>query len=181
MYYYKEINGKIVYKKLSEIAIRIHGTYINNPGEALVIADGWKLYVPPISNPNLEQLKEIKKEEIINYDSSSEVNVFKIQNDEIWLDKATRVGLSLRFQSEKQAGNLITTLWYNNKSYTLNLETAISMLNALELYASKCYDITQQHLNKIKDLSTIEEVNNYDYKKDYPEILQFDSYNELTN
>jgi hypothetical protein len=47
------------------------------------------------------------------------------------------------------------------------------MLNAIEVYASKCYDQTQYHLSEVNKLTSIEEIRNYDYKVGYPEKLQF--------
>ena len=42
------------------------------------------------------------------------------------------------------------------------------MLNSIELYALSCYNITANHKRNVCDLSSIEEVYNYDYAKDYP-------------
>jgi hypothetical protein len=47
------------------------------------------------------------------------------------------------------------------------------MLNAIELYASACYDNTQSHIAAIKDLKTVEEIDAYDYRVGYPEKLHF--------
>ena len=110
---------------------------------------------------------------IQNYDSSKEVNCFYIGDAEIWLDKATRAGLKLRFEAEVAMGAEETTLWYNNIQFPLKLEIAVQMLYAIEVYASACYDNTQKHLAELSKLTTLEEVESYDYKTGYPEKLRF--------
>lgn len=47
---------------------------------------------------------------IQNYDSSSEVNCFYIGDTPIWLDKNTRAGLKLRFDAEMAVGQETTSL-----------------------------------------------------------------------
>ena len=47
------------------------------------------------------------------------------------------------------------------------------MLNALELYALNCYNVTQSHISAVKALQTIEEIENYDYTVGYPVKLSF--------
>ena len=89
----------------------------------------------------------------------------------MWLDKATRNGLLMRFNAEKAQGIETTTLWYDGIEYTLRVEDGISMLYAIELYASKSYDNTQKHMNAISELATIEEVISYDYTVGYPDKL----------
>jgi hypothetical protein len=95
---------------------------------------------------------------LLNYDKSSAVNEFFIQGIAIWLDKSTRVGLKLRFESELNLEKEETTLWYMGAKFSLPLANAIKMLFAIELYASECYDNTQYHISQISQLTTIEEI-----------------------
>lgn len=118
------------------------------------------------------QLNRFILEHIIKaYDKSPAVNEFTINDIPVWFDKETRAGLKLRFEAELALGKTDTTLWYNGISFNLTLEQAIKMLHALEIYASKCYDVTQTHLSEIKNLTV--ELESYDYTKDYPEKLKF--------
>lgn len=112
-------------------------------------------------------------ESIIAYDSSDEVNTFYIGDLSVWLDKATRAGLKLRFEAEIAIGQTDTILWYNNMQFPLTLENAIQMLYAIEIYASACYDNTQRHMAEVSKLTTLEEIDSYDYTLGYPEKLQF--------
>lgn len=149
-----------------------------NPTDEMLFADGWELYVLPETSEKTEdeifnEEKQYIIEEIIRYDSSKEVNEFYIQGIPVWLDKATRAGLMLRFNSELALKKDTTTLWYEGQSFTLPLNTAMQMLYALEVYASECYDNTQFHLANVEKLETLEELKGYDYRVGYPEKLHF--------
>jgi hypothetical protein len=149
-----------------------------NPTDEMLFADGWELYTLPETPEKTEaeifnEEKNFIIEEIIRYDSSREVNEFYIQGLPVWLDKATRAGLMLRFNSELALKKDTTTLWYEGQSFTLPLNTAMQMLYALEVYASECYDNTQLHLANVEKLETLEELKEYDYRVGYPEKLHF--------
>ena len=160
-------------KTAKQIILHKDGKQIINPTEEMILANGWVEYVVPIVEETLDIAIEHKSDEIKEFDSSIEINEFFISDTSIWLDKNTRTGLMLRFTAEKNSGSIETTLWYEGLSFTLNLEEAIQLLYALELYASQCYDNTQRHLNNISKLETIEDVKNYDYTIGYPEKLRF--------
>ena len=113
-------------------------------------------------------------QKIKEYDKSEAVNSFTVNGYTLWLNKATRAGLELRFRSEKEAGVFETTLWYNDMSFTMTVERAQEILYALECYASKCYDTTVQHLKEVKSLLTVDQINQYDYTANYPEKLVFE-------
>ena len=122
----------------------------------------------------LQAVKDRTKEAIDIYDASSEVNSFTIGNKELWIDRTTRTALMRRFEVEKLAEVTTTTLWYGNDSFTLPVEQAVAMINAIELYACQCYDVTAAHKVAVDELTDIEEAYNYDYRTGYPEKLSFD-------
>lgn len=146
-----------------------------NPTEEMLFEDGWEIYTAPELTPEqiLSNAKRDKKHEINNYDSSANVNEFYIQEMSVWLDKNTRSGLMLRFNSELAMKKENTTLWYNGISFTLPLNSAIQMLYALEVYASECYDNTQAHLANVDKLDTLDAVLEYNYTVGYPDKLHF--------
>ena len=57
--------------------------------------------------------------------------------------------------------------------FNLELTNALQMLNAIELYASACYDNTQAHIASINEIENLETLKNYDYRTGYPEKLRF--------
>lgn len=166
-------DGKI--KTRNQIVIKKNGKQYINPKHEDLIADGWEEYVIPelTDTQKLDRAKENKKREIEHYDSSSEVNEFTINGINVWLDKATRAGLKLRFEAEIAVGNTDTILWYNNTKFPLSLDSAIQMLYLIEIYASACYDNTQAHLANIELLNTISDIEAYDYTTGYPTKLAF--------
>ena len=171
--YIKTIDGKTIIKRADEIVVKGNGSQTFNPTEAMILADGWEIYVAPVYEPTLEDIKARKVEEILAYDSSEAVNEFSMGGLPIWLDKATRAGLLLRFEAEAKAGRTSTTLWYNGLPFTLPLTYAQEILIALELYASACYDNTQSHIAEVQKLDSKEAVESYDYTTGYPKKLAF--------
>lgn len=175
--YEKIIDGKQHCKPANKIVIVKDGMQTFNPTEEMLLADGWKIHEPvpyePTEKEILNREKEYKIEELLMFDSSSEVNGFYIGDFEVWLDKATRVGLKLRFDAEIANGQTNTTLWYEGMQFPLELTMAVQMLNAIELYASACYDNTQSHIANVKAMEDIESLKEYNYKTGYPEKLRF--------
>ena len=72
---------------------------------------------------------------------------------------------------EKSKGVDVTTLWFNTMSIKINVDKALTLLTAIEMYAKKCFDNTQKHYVEINQLETIEDCLTYDITKDYPDIL----------
>lgn len=179
--YIKTIDGTNHIESRSKIIVSANGRYIYNPSEELLLKNGWKEYNknigPDAEENDLQTLKDALKDTIIKYDLSSYINIFYINGDPLWLDKAARSNLIQRFNAEKYMGLKNTKLWYNNDEYSyeyiLPIDIAINMLYELEVYAANCYDVTQTHLNNVEDLNDKESINNYDYYKGYPTPLQF--------
>ena len=175
--YEKIIDGKQHCKPANKIVIIKDGMQTFNPTEEMLLEDGWVEHIPAQYEPTEEEIfnreKEYKIDEILNYDSSREVNGFYIDDQEIWLDKATRVGLKLRFDAEIASGKTNTTIWYEGTPFKLELVNALHMLNDIELYASTCYDNTQTHIANINEIKDLESLKNYDYRTGYPEKLRF--------
>lgn len=123
----------------------------------------------PLSD--LEQAKKTVTRKIEDYDTSAEVNSFYLNGNQVWLDKSTRVGLMNSLDIEKESGKTESTLWFNGISLTIPIDTAVQMLSSLELYALNCYNVTANHKANITALTTVDEVNSYDYTTGYPEKL----------
>lgn len=172
----KTIDGSRIIKSRNQIIIDNGEFQFINPNDALLTEDGWEEYIVPVPQLPVETVKSAKSKAIIRintYDSSTAVNEFTVGGVSMWLDKATRVGLKLRFESEIAMGVTNTALWYEGVKFELETENAIKMLFAIELYASACYDNTQKHIANVNALETIEEIENYDYTTGYPEKLRF--------
>lgn len=105
------------------------------------------------------------------YDSSIEVNCFILNNKKVWLDKLTRSSLFNTISLEKSNGINITTIWFGTTSIKVNVDKALALLTAVEMYAKKCFNNTQKHYAEIKQLDTIESCLKYDITTGYPDIL----------
>ena len=119
----------------------------------------------------LKQAKADKIAEITAYDTSDKVNGFILNGLLVWLDKATRVGLMNSTTIAKASGQQTTTLWLGGAKLVVDCDKAIQLLSALEMYALECFNVTASHKAAVGELTTIEEVEAYDYKVGYPKHL----------
>ena len=109
---------------------------------------------------------------IEKYDASSSVNSFLLNGMEVWLDKATRVGLMNSTTIAKSMGQEKTTLWLGSYQLEVECDKAIQLLSALEMYALECFNVTAAHKKAVSELDNIDGVLTYDYKSGYPKILE---------
>ena len=123
----------------------------------------------------LEMAKARKIRRIEDYDCSERVNGFFFEGNLMWLDKSERAALKNTIESSVLVGREMRNVWYEEMCITLPVETARTMLAALEIYASDCYNVTARHILSVKNLSSIQEVESYDITADYPERLQFNA------
>lgn len=135
---------------------------------------GFEPYTPPVPERTLEIAKAEKIAEITAYDTSEAVNSFTLGNASMWINRDDRISLMNSTTILQAAGETTTTLWYVGVKYTLPCDTLIQMLSALEVYALQCYDVTEEHKAAVNALTTIEEVDAYDYTTGYPERLSFE-------
>lgn len=120
----------------------------------------------PVAAAREEVLKNIEA-----YDTSSAVNSFVLNGADVWLDKATRVGLMNSTTIAKATGQATTTLWLGDVKIVVDCDKAIQLLSALEMYALECFNVTAAHKKAVGELTSVEEVLSYDYTKGYPEKL----------
>lgn len=133
----------------------------------------------PSSSPHdatavLEAAKTEVEAAITSYDSSSSVNAFMLNGIQVWLDKATRVGLMNSTSIAKNMGQEKTSLWLGSYQLEVDCDKAIQLLSALEMYALECFNVTAAHKKAVSEMDNIEEVLTYDYKSGYPEKLKME-------
>ena len=122
----------------------------------------------------LEYMRKAMLHYIDVYDSSSAVNSFVLNGADVWLDKATRVGLMNSTSIAKSIGQQKTTLWLGSYQLEVDCDTAIQLLSALEMYALECFNVTAAHKKAVNELGNIEAVLTYDYREGYPEKLKME-------
>lgn len=111
---------------------------------------------------------------IEKYDASSSVNAFELNGMQVWLDKATRVGLMNSTTIAKSMGQEKTILWLGSYQLEVDCDKAIQLLSALEMYALECFNVTAAHKRAVSELDNIEGVMTYDYRAGYPEKLKME-------
>jgi hypothetical protein len=144
-------------------------TYVP-PTDEILIEAGYEIREPEIT---LEDVLLDKITQIEIYNVSENVDRFYINDKPMWLNRELRNSLMSRFNAEKNTGVEITNIWYDGEHFSLPVDIAINMLIDLELYASQCFDNTHRHLFNVNNLTTIEEIQNYDHTLGYPEKLNF--------
>lgn len=122
----------------------------------------------------LSYMKKAMLAYIEKYDASSSVNSFLLNGMEVWLDKATRVGLMNSTTIAKSMGQEKTTLWLGSYQLEVECDKAIQLLSALEMYALECFNVTAAHKKAVMELDNIEGVLTYDYKSGYPDKLKME-------
>lgn len=127
------------------------------------------------NKPNVKEIKELLLSLQAKYDNSAEVNSFYLNGKRVWLDKATRVGLVNSLTMQKNSGLTETTLWFNKTFININIDKALTLLSAIELYDMACYNNTHLHYAEISKLTTIDELVAYDITAGYPEQLNIET------
>lgn len=119
---------------------------------------------------DLEATRQYVLGEIDEYDKSWVVNSFGFGDTIMWIDRDTRVSLSRSLDICEKKGDENYNLCVEGVGVvTLPIITIKEMLNEIEVYAIKCYEVTFNHKRAVEALKTCEEVAKYDYKANYPE------------
>lgn len=148
---------------------KTRAAYLMNLGEKEydLVSEEWR----ERCKATLEKAKKEKLEAILAYDTSSDVNGFMLNGNKVWLDKGTRLGLMNSIQITRDMGQDTTTLWFDGYKLEVRCDMAIMLLSSLEMYALECFNVTAAHKKAVSELTTIEEVEAYDYKVGYPKQL----------
>lgn len=179
--YIKTINNIPNIKSLKNIVIRKDNKQTFNPSEEMVLADGWVEYIAPTPTEKelFNKVQSNKIKDVEYYDASKEVNICYIKTplDTIpyWANKTERSTLKSAIHDCIAMGRETYRLDLREVgvSVDINCEKLLSMLSALEVYAIDCYNKTTDHIYAINNLTTVEEIEAYDYRVGYPEKLTF--------
>lgn len=172
--YYKIIDGQTVF---FDGKLRHDGMITYNPTEEMILADGWLEYVEPEPTPEelLERARQNKLADIDDYDSSSNVNEFTINDNPLWLDFQLRQQLRTSIEAYQAMGISTVTKMFEEQEYTFPVTTWLAMLNALEVYAAEALNVTLTHKIAVKALNSIEDIEDYDITANYPQKLEFNN------
>lgn len=122
----------------------------------------------------LEQAKAEMIELIDEYDQSSNVNGFIINNSiEGWFTPYERSNYRSSIDAAKRLGVETLSVIISNQIFTVPTETAELVLDQVQLYADRCFLVTKQHKMQVMSLDTIEDVDAFPYTQGYPQKLNF--------
>lgn len=131
---------------------------------------------------HLDLIKPILLDLIKQYDKSDEINCVYIGEDKTWFDKNTRSDLISSLKIQKEAGKTDTVLWYKVgeelKSINLTIDECLEFLYKLVIYGDKTYNVTQNHIKAINELTTIDEIMSYNITENYPAYVKLTTKNE---
>ena len=126
--------------------------------------------------------RQFMQQAINDYDTSEDVNQlnFDVEASGItipyWLsvEKRTQIRDSVTAWNSAKTGAYKLDVREYDLSPEIDCAKLLAMLQELEVYAIKCYNITSSHLRAIDDLTmSVEEILNYDFTAGYPEKLTF--------
>lgn len=128
----------------------------------------------------LEEAKEMLLAEIDAYDTSSSVNGFILngllipwsKNDPNSPNVEKRMGLRQNIADKIALGEENISIWLKGMSFTMPCAQAEVLMRSIENYAYECFNVTASHKQAVSELTTIEEVEAYDYKSGYPKMLE---------
>lgn len=169
--WYKEINSVKVY---ATDRVMIGDEVVFNPTDEQLEEAGFIKEVPKEKSKEelLTEAKAMKIAEIEAYDKSDAVNSFSLNGTPLWLPQEVRISVMNSTNVRRQLGLTDTTLWLNGMKLVLPCDLVLGLLAKIENYALLAFDTTEEHKANVRRLTTIEEVEQYDYKKGYPELLK---------
>lgn len=146
-----------------------------SPSEDILEQAGYHPYTPPepTAAELLEQARSAKVMDIEEYDNSNHVNVFYLAGQPLWLDAATRQQLRTSIDAYVATGAETVTKWFGGQQFTFHTQVWLAMLNALEVYAAEALNVTESHKAAVMALTSVADVESYDYTVGYPTALNF--------
>ena len=139
------------------------------------VKEVWEMKLSETPLMTIEKARMRKIEEIEFYNVSEDVDSF-IFNDTInaWFTVQERLNYKQSIEAAKLLN--IEKLSFYVKDVKLEIAPIVGeqMLALIQLYADQCFMVTKQHLLNVNALSTIEEIEAYNYKEGYPEKLKFE-------
>ena len=155
--------------------ITINGCAVSNPTEEMLREAGYGEYQAP--EPSDEEKLETAKQKALSaiaaYDSSTDVNLFTVNGVGMWFEPSERATIQRGVESCQKLGRTSYEVTYGGKQLSIPCDTALSVLAQIEVYALDCLSVTNKHKQAIGALTTVTEIEAYDYKSGYPEKLSF--------
>ena len=152
-----------------------NGVFSGIPSVEQLTAWGFVEWHEPAPTPEqlLERAKANKIADLMDYDQSDAVDSFTINGNTMWLTVEERQQIATQISANEAVGRTNMTRWFGGASYTFPLVTWKQMLVDLEVYAGDAINVTESHKAAINALTTVEDVEEYDFETGYPAKLMF--------
>lgn len=147
--------------------------YTHKPTEEEVTLD-YQWHTETLDKMKLEQAKLVKNREIMEYNSSENVDGFYLNGEKHWLTLDERKAAELSTKAHITLGHETTEQCLGGVFYTIPCESLIYMLAELEIYALECLNHAKRQVAEVSGMTDIEAVEKYDVTKGYPEMLRFE-------
>lgn len=112
-----------------------------------------------------------KISDVEDFDTSSEVNSFLVNGQPCWIDKEMRAVYGNSVSSAKMLGEESIDIDLAGMVITLPIANAELMIASIQRYADKAAIVTAKHKHEIASLSSVDEVDSYDFKTGYPDKI----------
>ena len=126
----------------------------------------------------LQQAKVTRLMRLKEWDESKNVNGFDIvidgQTITTWIDRETRADYKNSLDAAEMLEQTEVTPVFNGQAITIPLSMAKMALAQIQLYANRCYNVTEQKKAAIMALETVEAVEDFSIVEGYPEKLTFE-------
>lgn len=129
--------------------------------------------VSPGSEEHTEAVRTLVLQRISNYDISDNVDAFFVNGVKYWMPKTMRESLVMTLGEFQKAGVADFPFALGGKTATLPCEVVSAMVTQVEVYATQCMAVTQQHLNAVAAISDEQYLLEYDYTQGYPNMPFF--------
>lgn len=141
------------------------------------VKEVWDMQLTPAPERTLEQAKQEKVTLIESYDNSYDVNGFDIVMGEntmtAWITPEQRANYKNSLDSAELLGLTEVHPVFNGIQLTLETAMAKMALAQIQIYADRCFIVTETHKTNVGALESIEDVDAYDNTTSYPERLTF--------
>ena len=170
--YWDFLEGKWVL--LSEDQIKFKESY---PDASIEEVLDMEIQIPPIHIRTLQEAKQEKIQDVIQYDLSENVNSFNIiynkQTITTWITSEQRSNYKNSLDSAEMLDLKEVHPIFGGMQITIPITTAKLALAQIQNYADRCFIVTETHKANVNILDTIEAVDSYNNKVGYPEKLTF--------
>lgn len=124
----------------------------------------------------LQGIKDNLTYQIHIFNDQGYINYFTYGDLKLKMLYEDRARFKMSLDAYKLLGKQTMTKYFYGHKIDFNLkdyDKLILMLAALEVYYSECWNVTQQHLEFVKNVTSIDEIYNFDITADYPSQLKF--------